>query len=131
MQFQAWASICRSRGEGISAPEKLRLVAKIFEDGLKKERPCLLAALSGGMESLSVPAANQLKEAANGAIERFAMIFSQGREDESLAFEGTPQYAAMGFFAMLQGLQTLCRAKGDTRAFRKAAATYIDSITLT
>ena len=36
----------------------------------------------------------------------------------------------MGFFAMLQGLQTLCRAKGDLRAFKKAAASYIDSITI-
>ena len=38
---------------------------------------------------------------------------------------------AMSFFAMLQGLQTLCRAKGETRTFRKAAATYIDSISNT
>jgi hypothetical protein len=57
------------------------------------------------------------------------MIFAQGREEGSLRFQGAPKYAAMGFFAMLQGLQTLCRTKGDIRAFKKAAATYIDSLT--
>lgn len=112
----------------ISAPEKLRQVAKVFEDGLKHERPCLLAALGGSRETLSPDATEKLQEAAEGAIDRFAMIFRQGRDEGTLAFEGTPAHAAMGFFAMLQGLQTLCRAKGDTRAFKKAAATYIDSI---
>lgn len=114
----------------VSAPEKLKQVAKIFEDGLKRERPCLLAALGGGMESLSPAAATELRNAAEGAVGRFAMIFAQGREEGSLCFEGTPEHAAMGFFAMLQGLQTLCRAKSDVRAFKKAAATYIDSISL-
>ena len=113
----------------ITAPEKLRQVAKIFEDGLKKGRPCLMAALGGGRESLSPVAARELHRAAEGAIGRFAMIFAQGRKEGSLAFQGTPEHAAMAFFAMLQGLQTLCRTKGETPAFKKAAATYIDSIT--
>ena len=112
----------------ISAPDKLRQVAKIFDDGLKKEQPCLMAALGGGVGSLSETAAGELRQAAEGAVGRFAMIFTQGREEGSLAFEGTPEHAAMAFFAMLQGLQMLCRAKGEIRAFKKAAATYIDSI---
>ncbi|MEN1678030.1 MAG: TetR/AcrR family transcriptional regulator [Planctomycetota bacterium] len=111
-----------------SAPEKLRRVAEIFEMGLKNKRPCLLAAIGSGIESLSDASAEQLREAAGGAIDRFAEIFSQGRREETLDFEGAPKHAAMGFFAMLQGLQTLCRAKGDTRAFKKAAAAFIDSI---
>ena len=114
----------------ISAPAKLRQVAKIFEDGLKQERPCLLAAIGGGMESLSTSGVSELRKAAEGAVGRFAMIFRQGRDEGSLAFEGTPEHAAMAFFAMLQGLQTLCRAKSDVRAFKKAAATYINSIAL-
>lgn len=112
----------------ISAPEKLRKVAKVFENGLKEGRPCLLAALGGGMESLSEAAAGELRNSAEGAIGRFAMIFAQGREEGSLKFKGTPEHAAMSFFAMLQGLQTLCRAKDDSRSFRKATETYIESI---
>ena len=83
------------------------------------------------MESLSASAADQLKEAANGATARFAEIFVQGQDEGSLSFQGSAEHAAMSFFAMLQGLQTLCRAKGETRTFRKAAATYIDSISNT
>ena len=112
----------------IAAPEKLRQVAKIFEDGLKKGRPCLLAAIGGGKESLSEEATGELHAVAEGTIGRFAMIFTQGRKEGSLTFEGSPKYAAMAFFAMLQGLQTLCRTKDDTKAFKHAAATYIDSI---
>lgn len=114
----------------LPAPEKLKQVAKIFENGLKQSKPCLLAALGGGLETLSDNALGELRQAADGAVGRFAMIFTQGRKEGSLDFEGTPEHAAMGFFAMLQGLQTLCRAKGDVRVFKKAAATYIDSITL-
>ncbi|TWT32174.1 HTH-type transcriptional repressor NemR [Posidoniimonas corsicana] len=110
------------------APEKLRAVAKIFEDGLKEGRPCLMAALGGGMDSLSEDAAGELRKAAEGAIGRFEMIFAQGLEEGSLDFEGDAKHAAMTFFAMLQGLQSLCRAKGEPRAFKKAAATFIDSI---
>ena len=120
-----YASVVESE---LTAPEKLRRVAEIFEKGLKKGRPCLLAAIGSGIDSLSASSTQELKEAANGAIGRFAEIFKQGRQEDSLTFEGTPADAAMSFFAMLQGLQTLCRAKGDPRAFRKAAASYIDSI---
>ena len=113
----------------ISAPEKLRQVAKIFEDGLKQDRPCLLAALSGGIDSLSNDAAGELRKAADGAVGRFAMIFAQGREEGSLDFDGGSRQAAMAFFAMLQGLQALCRAKNELRGFKNAAASFIESIT--
>lgn len=114
--------------EDLPAPEKLRRVVAIFERGLKEGRPCLLAAIGSGIDSLSPGATQDLRAAASGAIDRFAEIFEQGRGEGSLDFKGTPKHAAMGFFAMLQGLQTLCRAKGDTRAYSEAAATYIDSI---
>ena len=112
----------------ISAPQKLREVAKVFENGLKNDRPCLLNAVGIGKESLPPDAVRELSNAACGAIERFAMIFTQGREDGSLRFEGEPVHAAMAFFAMLQGLQTLCRTKDDTRAFKKSASVYIDLV---
>jgi len=113
----------------ISAPEKLRQVAKVFETGLKHDRPCLLAALSGSPHALASDATANLKAAAEGATERFSMIFAQGRKEATLDFEGTANHAAFAFLGMLQGLQTLCRVQGDTRAFKKAVATYIDSIT--
>lgn len=117
--------------KGISAPEKLRQIARIFEQGLKNGRPCLLASISSGLESLTPAASEQLAKAAEASISRFAEVFTQGRTEGSLSFEGTPAHAAMGFFATMQGLQTLCRAQGETAVFKKAASSYIDSIDAT
>jgi TetR/AcrR family transcriptional repressor of nem operon len=113
----------------VSAPEKLRLIAKIFEDGLVNRRPCLLAALGSSINTMPTNAVEELHATAQGAVERFAMVFEQGRRDGTLEFEGDPELAAMSFFAMLQGLQILARTKGDSAAFGKAASTYIDSLT--
>jgi TetR/AcrR family transcriptional repressor of nem operon len=111
-----------------SAPQKLRLIAKIFEDGLINRRPCLMAALGAGINTMPVNAVEELHTSAQAAVERFAEVFEQGRRDGTLTFEGESELAAMSFFAMLQGLQILARAKNDSSAFSKAASTYIDSL---
>ena len=113
----------------VSAPEKLRQIARIFEDGLVNQRPCLLAALGSSINTMPTKAVEELHATAQGAVERFAMVFEEGRRDGTLKFEGEPELAAMGFFAMLQGLQILARTKNDSAAFGKAASVYIDSIT--
>ncbi|MEM0927521.1 MAG: hypothetical protein AAGJ83_15860, partial [Planctomycetota bacterium] len=113
----------------LEAPEKLRRIAGIFEHGVKSGRPCLLASIASGISTLSPDATEHLKVAANASIRRFAEVFAQGRTEASLDFEGSPIDAATGFFAMLQGLQALCRAKGDTRAFKKTATSFIQSLT--
>ncbi len=114
----------------VSAPEKLCKIAKIFEDGLRDHRPCLIAALAGSRGSLSETAQQKLGEKADRTVELFAEVFDQGRREGSLEFDGKPAHAAAGFFAMLQGLQTLVRARDDLAAFRHAARSYIDSITV-
>ena len=75
-------------------------------------------------------AIQELGETARGAVSRFALVFQQGRDEGTIQFSGEPIDAATGFFAMLQGLQVLVRASGDTSAFQSAADAYIDSITL-
>ena len=111
------------------APAKLYAIAKLFEDDLHSGRPCLLAALGSGMDALSDVAVAELKSAAESSVARFAQIFEQGEHEKSLSFEGSAEDAAMGFFAMLEGLQTLCRTKADTAAFGACAATYIQALT--
>ncbi|PQO29833.1 TetR/AcrR family transcriptional regulator [Bremerella cremea] len=115
----------------VPAPEKLRRLAGIFENGLRNHRPCLLAALGSGINTLPEVAVQELGETARGAVARFALVFQQGRDEGTLQFSGVPLDAATGFFAMLQGLQVLVRASGDTSAFLSAANAYIDSISLT
>ena len=101
---------------------------KVFQDELKAQRPCLIAALGGGRSGLTEVAQEKLREKAEGTVQLFAGVFKQGRDEGTLEFEGKPEHAAAGFFAMLQGLQTLARVKDDYAAFRQAAKGYIDSI---
>jgi len=111
------------------APVKLHAIAQLFEDDLQAGQPCLMAALGSSLDALSSAAACELKAAAQASVARFALIFEQGQNEGSLTFEGTPEDAAMGFFAMLEGLQTLCRARGDTSSFSPSAKTYIRAVT--
>lgn len=120
-----YAAVVESKA---SAPEKLRALAAIFEKGLQNQRPCLLAALGSGVNTLPDVAVQELGETARGAVSRFALVFKQGRDEGTLQFSGEPTDAATGFFAMLQGLQVLVRASGDTSAFNSAANAYVDSI---
>jgi TetR/AcrR family transcriptional repressor of nem operon len=112
-----------------TAPEKLRALAEIFEKGLRDHRPCLIAALGSGVNTLPETAAGELSETARAAVGRFARVFEQGRAEGSLVFRGNPFDAATGFFAMLQGLQVLARTTGDLSALHAAATAYIASIT--
>ena len=116
--------------EAIPAPEKLRRIARTFEDGLKEGRACLLASISAARETLSAEAAEELRQAAAGAVSRFAEVFDQGRREGSLAFAGSSTEAASAFLAMLQGLQSLCRATGRPRQFRRATVSYVETLSV-
>ncbi len=116
--------------QDIPAPEKLRKIAEIFEDGLQTNHPCLLAALGGGQSTLSSTAQEKLREKAEATIELFARVFQQGRTEGTLMFKGKPAHAATGFFAMLQGLQTLARAIDDPTSLMQAARGYVKSISV-
>ena len=96
----AYAAVVESDS---TAPEKLRQLAQIFEKGLREHRPCLIAALGAGINTLPEVAAEELSETAMAD-------------------------AATGYFAMLQGLQVLVRAGGNPDAFHAAANTYIESV---
>ena len=111
------------------APSKLHAIAKLFQDDLVADQPCLMAALGSSLDALSDAAVAELKSAAEASIARFALIFEQGQAEGSLVFDGSAEDAAMAFFAMLEGLQTLCRAKGDMSSFAPCAATYIHAVT--
>lgn len=112
----------------ISAPEKLREIVRMFDEGLKSNRPCLLGSLSSDSATLSPELASQLRQTAESSIGNYAKVFEQGRREGSLRFAGEPQAAAAAFLSMLQGLQVLARAKQDDSALASAAAVFIDSV---
>lgn len=111
-----------------TAPEKLREIARVFDEGLRSGHLCLLAALSGTRSGLSEELKQEMRETANGSVERYASVFQDGRTAGTLSFEGSPAEAGAAFLAMLQGLQVLVRAQEDWDAFLPAANSYIDTI---
>ncbi len=112
----------------LSAPRKLRQIARLFEAGLKANQLCLLGALGNGSGMLSDELKAELQVTANVTIDRYTAVFHHGRQEGTLKFQGSSKQAATSFLAMLQGLQVLARAKNDFPAFTKAASSYINSI---
>ena len=112
----------------LTEPEKLREIARVFDEGLKSNHLCLLGALASNCEDYSAELKEDMRETTHLGIERYAKVFEDGREAATLKFEGSSQEAATAFLAMLQGLQVLARAQGDMSRFLPAAASYIDSI---
>lgn len=112
-----------------SAPAKLNNIAREFEAELSDHGPCLLAAVGSSLNTLSPTVATELRRATEIFVARFASVFQQGKEDDTLRFAGEATDAAIGFFAMMQGLQLLVRAKDDSEAFRRAAKSYISAMT--
>lgn len=115
-------------GRKLPAPDKLRQIANIFERGLLEDRLCLIASISHGAAMLSDHARKALQDASSTTITLFARVFEQGRKEGTLTFEGSNYDAALCFFAMLQGLQSLTRASNNTSSFGNATDTYINSI---
>jgi hypothetical protein len=110
------------------APDKLRAIADLFDQGLREDRPCLLAALGNGSGTLPQSLRVELQRTAQMSVERYTAVFRQGRTEGTLRFLGEPEEAAQAFLGMLQGLQILLRAEGRPENFARAAAAFIDSI---
>lgn len=114
--------------QDLSEPEKLREIARMFEEGLRSQHLCLLGALSNQSGSFSAPLKDAMSETANLSIGRYTEVFDAGRDSGTLVFQGSSEDAATAFLAMLQGLQALARAKGELDSFFPAASSYIDSL---
>ena len=113
----------------LPAPAKLRGIAEIFERGLTDNRLCLLSALGQSLPTLTDAVQDDLRLSVRGSIDRYARVFEQGAAENSLRFEGSPSDAAAAFLALLEGLQVLARAKREEDLFRRAADSYIRSVT--
>lgn len=112
------------------AASKLRGIAQVFADHLAQDRLCLLGVMGNSVSTLTEPAREDLRRTAVDSIALYTRVFTQGRAEGSLDFAGSPEDAATAFLALLQGLQTLARAKGDLGIFQRASESYIASISV-
>jgi len=102
---------------GEKAPEKLRKLSTVFEEGLKSTKLCLIGSISTDKNTLRDSSCHILESTIINTVSIFAAIFGQGRREGSLDFTGTNEEAAFAFFSLLVGAQTLARSHGGVQQF--------------
>jgi len=107
------------------APEKLRQLAAVFENGLNNNKLCLVGSISTDRNTLQGSSCHILQSTIENTVSIFAAVFEQGRLEESLAFTGTDSATAFAFFSFLVGVQTIARSHGGVQLFRQATKVFI------
>ena len=108
-----------------SAPDKLRRLAGVFQEGLQKEQLCLVGAISTDLNTLQGGSCRILEETIRNTVDIFAVTFNQGQEEGSLSFTGTAEVMAYAFFSFLVGVQIAARVNGGVKSFRSATEAII------
>ncbi|BCS96355.1 TetR family transcriptional regulator [Desulfoluna limicola] len=114
-------------GDDVPAPEKLRSLAGVYGEGLKKGKLCLVGTISSDLGTLQSDSRNILENTIRKTVKTFAVAFEQGRKEETLVYSGSPEEAAYAFFSFLLGAQITARAYGGADRFRGAAEAMISS----
>ena len=109
------------------APEKLKAIAEVFENGLQKQQLCFVGTISSDLNTLQVNSIRILEGTIQGTVAIYSLLFEQGRKENSLSFAGTEKDAAYAFFSFLLGAQIAARAYGGADSFRRATETIISS----
>ncbi len=109
------------------APEKLRKISAVFEDGLSNNKLCLVGSISTNRNTLQDSSLHILQSTIQNTVSIFATVFEQGREEESLTFKGTDDETAFAFFSLLVGAQTIARSFGGVHLFHQSAEVVISS----
>jgi len=110
---------------GEQAPDKLRKLAAVFEDGLDNKKLCLVGSISTNSNTLQDSSCKILQDTIKNTTSIYAAVFKQGRQEGSLTFSGTNEEAAFAFFSLLVGAQTIARSHGGVQLFHQATEAVI------
>ena len=111
-----------------SAVNKLKNIAKIFENGVNENKICMVSILSAEHESLSETTHTTLKLAREDTVTIFEQIFLQGLKAGEFALIDDTYAAAYAFLSLLIGGQLISRASKDPEKFMNATNLYIHSM---
>lgn len=109
------------------APDKLRQLARVFEDGLKTQKLCLVGTISADLNTLGNGSCLILEDTIQNTVDIFSAAFKQGLAEGTLSFAGKVEDTAYAFFTFLLGTQIAARAHGGLSAFRRATEALISS----
>jgi TetR/AcrR family transcriptional repressor of nem operon len=110
------------------APEKLRKLAAVFEDGLGNNKLCLVGSISTDNNTLQDGSRHILRSTIDNTVSIFAAVFEQGRKEKSLTFTGTDDETAFAFFSLLIGAQAIARSHGGVPSFHQATEVFISGL---
>jgi len=111
-------------GSGL-APEKLRELSAVFEDGLNNKKLCLVGSISTNRNTLQDSSCHILQSTIENTVSIFSAVFEQGRQEKSLSFTGTAAETAFAFLSFLVGAQTIARSHGGVLLFHQSAEIFI------
>lgn len=111
------------------APDKLRKLAAVFEDGLCNKKLCLVGSISADSNTLHNNSCHILQSTIENTVSIFGAVFKQGRQEKSLNFEGSNIEAAFAFFSLLIGTQITARSYGGPHLFHQVTEAYIANFT--
>jgi TetR/AcrR family transcriptional repressor of nem operon len=115
---QALAEIDAANGD---ASARLRGYAALYADVLRARRMCLCGMLAAEYQTLP----EAMREAVIGFFDEneawVEAVLVRGREDGTLAFEGSPREAARLIVSALEGAMLVARPYGDVERFEVAA----------
>ncbi len=112
----------------LSAPKKLRNLAAVFENGLKKRKLCLVGSISTDRNTLQASSCEILEQSIKNTVKIFSSVFLQGREENTLTFKGTDDEAAYAYLSFLVGTQIVARSQGGEEHFHRAAELVISAL---
>lgn len=107
------------------AGEKLRRLAGVFEEGLRKKQLCLVGMIGSDLNTLQATSCRILEDTIRSTVDIFSIAFRQGMEEGTLVCRGTAEDAAFAFFSFLVGAQIAARARGGPKMFRNATEALI------
>ena len=105
----------------ISAAGKLQRYVKIYADVLHAGRICLCGMLAAEYTTLPSGMQDAIRGFFDANERGLARMLDSGRQDGSLAFEGTAEEAAHAITSALEGALLLARPYGSPDRFLKAA----------
>jgi TetR/AcrR family transcriptional repressor of nem operon len=104
-----------------AAPARLEAYAGLYADVLREGRMCLCGMLAADYQTLPTPIQDAVLAFLDENEDWLERVLEQGREDESLRFNGTARGTASSILSGLEGAMLLARSRGEVEGFQSAA----------
>jgi TetR/AcrR family transcriptional repressor of nem operon len=110
------------------APAKLRAYLGLYTEVLRGRRMCLCGMLAAEYQTLPKPMRDAVIAFFEANEKWLAGTLAQGRDEQTLRFQGPPQAAAQMIISALQGAMLIARPTGDLKGFQTNATALLATI---